>query len=85
MAMAPVVYTLWQDFLRFDPDDPIWPNRDRSVLSSGHASTLLYSMPPDRRQIGERKVRAARDTSVSLDDLKRFASSTASAGHRNTT
>ena len=35
MAMAPVVYTLWQDFLRFDPDDPIWPNRDRFVLSSG--------------------------------------------------
>src|SRR2546426_12498265 len=44
MAMAPVVYTLWQEFLRFDPDDPIWPNRDRFVLSAGHASTLLYSM-----------------------------------------
>src|SRR5277367_5512345 len=43
MAMAPVIYTLWQDFLRFDPADPIWPNRDRFVLSSGHASTLLYS------------------------------------------
>ena len=44
MAMAPVVYTLWQQFLRFDPDDPIWPNRDRFVLSCGHASMLLYSM-----------------------------------------
>src|ERR1700678_4115313 len=44
MAMAPVVYTLWQEFLRFDPDDPIWPNRDRFVLSAGHASMLLYSM-----------------------------------------
>src|SRR5213595_2723744 len=44
MALAPVVYTLWQDFLRFDPDDPIWPNRDRFVLSNGHASTLLYSL-----------------------------------------
>src|SRR5213080_1274708 len=44
MAMAPVVYTLWQQFLRFDPDDPIWPNRDRFVLSMGHASLLLYSM-----------------------------------------
>jgi transketolase len=44
MAMAPVVYTLWQDFLRFDPADPIWPNRDRFVLSSGHASTLLYAL-----------------------------------------
>src|SRR5450432_3357415 len=44
MALAPVVYTLWQDFLRFDPDDPIWPNRDRFVLSIGHASMLLYSL-----------------------------------------
>ena len=44
MAMAPVVYTLWQRFLRFDPEDPIWPNRDRFVLSIGHASMLLYSM-----------------------------------------
>ncbi len=41
MAMAPVAYTLWQRFLRFDPDDPIWPNRDRFVLSIGHASALL--------------------------------------------
>ena len=44
MAMAPVAYTLWQRFLRFDPDDPIWPNRDRFVLSMGHASMLLYSL-----------------------------------------
>ena len=44
MAMAPVIYCLWQRFLRFDPEDPIWPNRDRFVLSMGHASTLLYSM-----------------------------------------
>ena len=44
MAMAPVGYVLWQRFLRFDPDDPIWPNRDRFVLSAGHASMLLYSM-----------------------------------------
>src|SRR5919206_1051955 len=44
MALAPVVYCLWQRFLRFDPDDPIWPNRDRFVLSIGHASMLLYSM-----------------------------------------
>src|SRR5438034_5546788 len=44
MAMAPVAYTLWNDFLRFDPEDPIWPNRDRFVLSMGHASTLLYSL-----------------------------------------
>jgi transketolase len=44
MSMAPVAYTLWQRFLRFDPADPIWPNRDRFVLSAGHASMLLYSM-----------------------------------------
>jgi transketolase len=44
MAMAPVAYCLWQHFLRFDPQDPIWPNRDRFVLSAGHASMLLYSM-----------------------------------------
>src|SRR5208282_1911783 len=44
MAMAPVIYTLWQKEMRFDPSDPIWPNRDRFVLSIGHASTLLYSM-----------------------------------------
>ena len=44
MALAPLVYTLWQRFLRFDPDDPTWPNRDRFVLSEGHASTLLWSL-----------------------------------------
>jgi transketolase len=44
MALAPVAYCLWQQFLRFDPQDPIWPNRDRFVLSNGHASMLLYSL-----------------------------------------
>jgi transketolase len=44
MALAPVAYVLWQEFLAFDPEDPIWPNRDRFVLSAGHASTLLYSL-----------------------------------------
>jgi transketolase len=44
MGVAPVAYTLWQRFLRFDPADPIWPNRDRFVLSEGHASTLLWSL-----------------------------------------
>src|SRR5437773_796097 len=43
MAMAPVVYCLWQEFLRFDPDDPIWPNRDRFVLSIDRKSTRLNS------------------------------------------
>ena len=44
MAMAPVVYNLWNRHLAFDPEDPIWPNRDRFVLSIGHASMLLYSI-----------------------------------------
>src|SRR5579875_2064897 len=44
MGLAPVAYTLWQQFLRFDPAGPLWPNRDRFVLSVGHASMLLYSL-----------------------------------------
>ena len=44
MALAPVAYALWQHVLNFDPADPIWPNRDRFVLSNGHASMLLYSL-----------------------------------------
>ena len=44
MALAPVAYCLWQQFLRYDPEDPLWPNRDRFVLSNGHASMLLYAM-----------------------------------------
>src|SRR5215467_13266963 len=44
MALAPVAYCLWQRVLRFDPSHPIWPNRDRFVLSVGHASMLLYAM-----------------------------------------
>ena len=73
MAMAPVVYTLWQDFLRFDPEDPIWPNRDRFVLSSGHASTLLYSMLhlTGVKSVNEKYERLGTPT-VSLDDLKQF-------------
>jgi transketolase len=73
MAMAPVVYTLWQDFLRFDPADPIWPNRDRFVLSSGHASTLLYSMLhlTGVTSVDEKYERLG-TPSVSLDDLKHF-------------
>ena len=73
MAMAPVAYTLWNDFLRFDPDDPIWPNRDRFVLSMGHASTLLYSL---LHLTGVKAVNAEYEKtggpSVSLDDIKAF-------------
>lgn len=73
MALAPVAYCLWQRFLRFDPDDPIWPNRDRFVLSNGHASMLLYALlhlsgvkavNPQYEALGE--------LSVKLDDIKRF-------------
>ncbi len=83
MAMAPVAYALWQRFLRFDPQDPIWPNRDRFVLSAGHASMLLYSLlhlagvravDPDYEVVG--------DPSVSLDDIKTFRQlDSKAAGH----
>ena len=59
MALAPVAYCLWQRFLRFDPQDPIWPNRDRFVLSIGHASMLLYSLLPSHR--GEGREQRLRD------------------------
>jgi transketolase len=73
MGMAPAVYCLWQRILRFDPQDPIWPNRDRFVLSSGHASMLLYTMlhltgtkavDPDYEIPGR--------PSVTMNDLKTF-------------
>jgi transketolase len=73
MAMAPVAYCLWQKFLRFDPQDPVWPNRDRFVLSMGHASLLLYSLlhltevravNKDYETLGE--------VSVPLDSIKSF-------------
>ncbi len=73
MAMAPVVYCLWQRFLRFDPQDPIWPNRDRFVLSIGHASMLLYSMLHlcDVKAVNQRYERLG-ERSVTLDDIKQF-------------
>jgi transketolase len=73
MALAPVAYTLWQYFLRFDPADPVWPNRDRFVLSAGHASMLLYSLlylagvkavDPDYEVVGH--------PAVSLKDIESF-------------
>ena len=73
MALAPVAYYLWQRVLRFDPAHPIWPNRDRFVLSVGHASMLLYSM---LHLTGVRAVNPKYETlgdpSVTLDDIKRF-------------
>ncbi len=73
MAMAPVVYTLWNRFLRFDPSDPIWPNRDRFVLSMGHASMLLYAILHLTGVMAvDAKYEVAGMPSVSLDDIKRF-------------
>jgi transketolase len=73
MAMAPVVYTLWQQFLRFDPADPIWPNRDRFVLSSGHASTLLYSLLHLTGVVSvDAEYERLGTPAVALDDLKHF-------------
>src|SRR5499433_3419073 len=73
MALAPVVYCLWQRFLRFDPEHPIWPNRDRFVLSAGHASMLLYAMLhlTDVKAVNS-KYEVLGEQSVSLEDIKRF-------------
>jgi transketolase len=73
MGLAPVTYSLWQQFLRYDPENPTWPNRDRFILSNGHASMLLYAMlylsqvrgvNPEGERLGE--------FAVSMDDLKHF-------------
>jgi transketolase len=73
MALAPLVYTIWNRILKFDPRDPIWPNRDRFVLSNGHASMLLWSV---LHLTGTQAVNAEYETlgkpSVTLDDIKRF-------------
>jgi transketolase len=73
MGLAAVAYSLWQDFLRYDPQAPLWPNRDRFVLSAGHASMLLYAL---LHLTGVRAANAqgevSKDLSVSLDEIKRF-------------
>src|SRR6266480_2723242 len=73
MALAPVAYCLWQRYLRFDPEDPIWPNRDRFVLSNGHASMLLYSL---LHLAGVKAVNPKYETlgelSVTLDEIERI-------------
>jgi len=73
MALAPVAFTVWKDFLRYDPTNPAWPNRDRFVLSCGHASMLLYSLIhlAGIRRGGAND--AARDLpAVSIDEIKKF-------------
>jgi transketolase len=73
MALAPLVYTIWNRVMRFDPEDPIWPNRDRFVLSNGHASMLLWSV---LHLTGTQAVNADYERlghpSVSLEDIRRF-------------
>jgi len=73
MALAPLVYTIWNRVMRFDPQDPIWPNRDRFVLSNGHASMLLWSI---LHLTGVQAVNADYENlgqpSVTLDDIRRF-------------
>jgi len=73
MALAPLAYCLWQQFLRYDPENPAWPNRDRFVLSNGHASMLLYSMLhlAGVKAIDENE-NPLPDPAVSLDEIKRF-------------
>src|SRR3989475_2367620 len=73
MALAPLVYTIWNRVMRFDPQDPIWPNRDRFVLSNGHASMLLWSMLHlTRTQAVNAEYESLGHPSVSLDDIRRF-------------
>jgi transketolase len=72
MGIAPVVYTLWQEFLRYDPADPLWPNRDRFVLSAGHASMLLYAMLHLAGVLRLHGDEITGEPAVSLDDFKRF-------------
>jgi transketolase len=73
MALAPVAYTIWKDFLRYDPVDPMWPNRDRFVLSCGHASMLLYAV---LHLAGIRRGRPGQpghdEPAVSLESIKNF-------------
>jgi transketolase len=73
MALAPLAYLLWNEVMRFDPQNPIWPNRDRFVLSNGHASMLLWSLlyltgtravNPDYERLGH--------PAVTLEDIKHF-------------
>jgi transketolase len=73
MALAPMVYTLWNRVMRFDPQDPIWPNRDRFVLSNGHASMLLWSiLHLTRTQAVNADYEIVGQPAVSLDDIRRF-------------
>jgi transketolase len=83
MALAPVAYVLWQRFLRFDPDAPVWPNRDRFVLSAGHASMLLYALLHlTRVKAVDSEYETQGEPAVSMEDIKSFRQSgSKAAGH----
>ncbi len=82
MALAPLIYTLWQRILRFDPDTPLWPNRNRFVLSNGHASMLLYAVLYLAGVKAAKLANGRQPAGVSLDDIKRFRQSgSACPGH----
>jgi len=73
MALAPLVYTLWNRVMQFDPQDPIWPNRDRFVLSNGHASMLLWSLLHlTRTQAVNSEYERLGRPAVTLDDIRHF-------------
>jgi transketolase len=73
MALAPLVYTIWNRVMQFDPNDPIWPNRDRFVLSNGHASMLLWSvLHLTKTQAVDAEYESVGKPSVTLDDIRHF-------------
>ncbi len=73
MGLAPVAYCLWQQFLRYDPADPLWPNRDRFILSNGHASMLLYALLylAGVHQVADNG-EVLNELAVPLEEIKRF-------------
>jgi transketolase len=83
MALAPLVYTIWNRDMRFDPQDPIWPNRDRFVLSNGHASMLLWSvLHLTKTQAVDAEYEILGQPSVTLEDIRRFRQlDSKAAGH----
>ena len=82
MGMAPVGYTIWQHALRYDPADPHWPNRDRFVLSVGHASMLLYGLLHLARVESDPEHKDKGPYAVTLDDIKQFRQlSSVTPGH----
>jgi len=83
MALAPLIYTIWNRVLKFDPRDAIWPNRDRFVLSNGHASMLLWSvLHLTKTQSVNADYESIGQPSVTMDDIRRFRQlDSKAAGH----